>query len=200
MFLHELSRTSSKAWSIRVESEAYAEIVRVAFGNYCPYCNVDLATAVPVVEHLDGMNRYRVGLHVAGNVLVSCRRCNNEKRRDDSRPALILAPSGWESFLSHDGRCSNTCNTCAYWRSIWPDESERVSSLSANGNKIREFREQFVEFAALRGAISQALPSLVGKLYSDCQFFATQEIEKLLGLFAAQLNNVTDLVEPPERS
>jgi hypothetical protein len=187
MFLHELSRTASKGWSMRVESDAYAEIVRLAFDNHCPYCNADLVTVVPVVEHLDGMNRYRVGLHVAGNVLVSCRRCNNEKRRDDSLPELILARTGWESFLSHDGRCGTSCNTCAYWRSVWPEESERLSSLSDNLNRIRQFRAQFIEFGALRDTISQALPLLVGKLYSDCQNFATEEIAKLLELFTAQI-------------
>lgn len=59
------------------------------------------------------MNRCRAGLHVAGNVLVACRRCNNEKRRDDSLAKLVLANSGWESFLSHDGgRCPSSCLTC----------------------------------------------------------------------------------------
>jgi hypothetical protein len=187
MFLHELSRTASKGWSTRVESEGYEEIVRRTFNNHCPYCGADLLTVVPVVEHLDGMNRFRVGLHVAGNVLVSCRKCNNEKRRDDSLPELILAPTGWESFLSHDGRCGAACKTCAYWRSVWPIEAERLSSLSNSLGRIREFREQFTEFAVLRNAISQALPSLVGKLYSDCQIFATQEIENLLELFNAQI-------------
>ena len=106
MFLHELSRRIGQSWHITVDGEDYEKLVRERFNNRCPYCSCDLANTVPVIEHLDGINRYRVGLHVPGNVLVACRRCNNEKRRDDSLMVLSLAKSGWESFLSHDGsRC-----------------------------------------------------------------------------------------------
>ena len=195
MFLHELSRDVSKASSIKVESEAYAECVRRAFSNRCPYCNVDLLTVVPVVEHLDGMNRHRVGLHVAGNVLVSCKRCNNEKRRDDSLSELVLASSGWESFLSHDGRCGERCNTCAYWKLVWPIDSERLTSLSKSARRILEFRGQFPELDILRQAVSLALPGLVGKLYSDCQEFAEREIRSLLDIFTEQIANQTTLPE-----
>jgi len=103
MFLHELSRSISQDWPLKVDDEAYERLVREQFSNQCPYCCCDLAKTTCVIEHLDGMNRCRAGLHVAGNVLVACRRCNNEKRRDDSKPTLSLADSGWESFLSHDG-------------------------------------------------------------------------------------------------
>ena len=85
MFLHELSRKVCRSWNIKVDSEFYAAIVRDTFHNHCPYCDCDLALTTSIVEHLDGMNRYRVGLHVPGNVLIACRRCNSEKRRDDSR-------------------------------------------------------------------------------------------------------------------
>ena len=106
MFLHELSRKICREWGVRVDCEAYGQIVRGHFENHCPYCLRDLRQTIPIIEHLDGMNRYRVGLHIPGNVLVACRKCNNEKRRDDSRQQLILAESGWASFLSHDGtRC-----------------------------------------------------------------------------------------------
>ena len=187
MFLHELSRTASRDGSVRIESEAYAQSVRETFNGRCPYCGVDLLTVIPVVEHLDGMNRLRMGLHVAGNVLVSCKKCNNEKRRDDSLSVLKIADTGWESFLSHDGRCSTACKTCAYWESIWPVHSERVSILAENRNRIRKFRGQFAEFETLRALISEALPTLVGKLYSDCQDFASHEIESLLDLFNTQM-------------
>lgn len=197
MFLHELSRTVSRSWPVRVESEAYGDRVRKFFNNCCPYCNTDLHKGVPVVEHLDGMNRYRIGLHVAGNVLVSCRRCNNEKRRDDSLSQLVLAPSGWESFLSHDGRCGDSCGTCTYWKSIWPVDSERVYLLSESAQRIRKFRKGFPELEPLREAISLALPSMVGKLYSDCQDFAEKEIASLLKLFTDQLELSVD--SPEER-
>src|SRR5665213_1398932 len=103
MFLHELSRRISREWPIRVDGEEYEELVRSHFANRCPYCSCDLLSTISVIEHLDGMNRYRAGLHVPGNVLVACRKCNGEKRRDDSVRTLTLAGSGWESFLSHDG-------------------------------------------------------------------------------------------------
>jgi hypothetical protein len=195
MFLHELSRDVSKNWSIKVESEAYADSVRLAFKNCCPYCNVDLLTVTPVVEHLDGMNRHRVGLHVAGNVLVSCRRCNNEKRRDDSLAKLVLASSGWESFLSHDGRCGANCKSCEYWQVIWPEENVRIAALSESMRRILEFRTQFPQFNTLRHTISLALPSLVGKLYADCQNFAENEIESLLRLFRVRIANSEDFNE-----
>ena len=60
------------------------------------------------------MNRYRAGLHCPGNVLVACKMCNSEKRRDDSLRVLSLATSGWESFLSHDGtRCAAIASPAA---------------------------------------------------------------------------------------
>jgi len=169
---------------MKVEGEAYGALVRDTFGNRCPYCRVDLSLTVPVVEHLDGMNRYRVGLHVAGNVLIACRKCNGEKRRDDSLLQLVLANSGWESFLSHNGKCGNKCKTCAYWKVFWPDDSERLSRLAENIERIRVFRAKFPEFEGLREHISRSLPGLVTKLYSDCQDFAEAEIRKLLILFA----------------
>src|SRR6185437_16028950 len=84
MFLHELSRKICQNWRVKVDSEEYEKLVREQFHRQCPYCSCDLANSESVIEHLDVMNRYRVGLHVPGNVLVACRRCNSEKRRDDS--------------------------------------------------------------------------------------------------------------------
>ena len=101
MFLHELSRRISQNWRVKVDGEAYENFVRERFNNRCPYCSCDLASTISVIEHLDGMNRYRAGLHVPGNVLVACRKCNGEKRRDDSLRILVLSESGWASFLSH---------------------------------------------------------------------------------------------------
>ena len=66
MCLHELSRKVSEKWLIKVDGEEYEELVRKWFDNRCPYCSCDLADAVSVIEHLDGMNRYRAGLHTPG--------------------------------------------------------------------------------------------------------------------------------------
>jgi len=184
MFLHEVSRGISRKWPLRVDGEEYEKLVRARFSNQCPYCSCDLSNTLPVVEHLDGMNRYRAGLHVAGNVLVACRRCNGEKRRDDSLRTLSLAASGWESFLSHDGsRCAASCLTCAYWKSIWEDDVTRGLRLRHSLQRIRSFRSTFPEFERALPSLAETLPALLAKLYSDCQGFAETEIKSLLERF-----------------
>ena len=181
MFLHELSRRVAESWRFRIDGEEYEKLVREWFGNKCPYCCRPLADGQSVIEHLDGMNRYRAGLHVAGNVLVACRKCNGEKRRDDSAKTLSLAESGWGSFLSHDGtRCAPSCLTCKYWGSLWGDEAARKTRLSENSERIRSFRAAFPEFEQILPAIREALPELLTKLYSDCQSFAETEIRTIL--------------------
>lgn len=181
MFLHELSRRISQGWPIRVDSQEYEELVRKLFNNRCPYCSCDLTGTIPVIEHLDGMNRLRAGLHVPGNVLVACKRCNSEKRRDDSQKILSLATTGWESFLSHDGTmCSKPCLTCHYWESVWQDPEERKARLAENLKNVRSFRQAFLEFERVLPSLAQTLPELLTKLYSDCQSFAETEIKSLL--------------------
>ncbi len=184
MFLHELSRRVSATWKIKVDSEEYEELARTTFNNQCPYCSRQLADIAPVIEHLDGMNRYRAGLHVPGNVLVACRMCNSEKRRDDSLKILTIARTGWESFLSHDGtHCTSTCLTCAYWMRVWEDATERRTRMAGNLERIRLFRHGFQEFEGTVPALSETLPSVLTKLYSDCQSFAENEIRSLLAKF-----------------
>ncbi len=184
MFLHELSRRVCRSWPVKVDGKEYEELVRLRFNNQCPYCRCELANAVPVIEHLDGMNRYRGGLHVPGNVLVACSRCNSEKRRDDSLRTLTLAGTGWESFLSHGGnRCASPCRTCEYWKMIWRDETERSLRMAENLQRIRGFRDEFSEFQSIIPTLAQNFPSLLTKLYSDCQSFAEAEINLLLEKF-----------------
>ncbi len=184
MFLHELSRRVSQNWPIKVDGVEYEELVRRGFNNRCPYCSRDLANTVSVIEHLDGMNRYRAGLHVPGNVLVACRKCNSEKRWDDSLRVLSLARSGWESFLSHDStRCAVSCPTCLYWRGVWEDETERKLRLGENLQRVRSFRRTFLEFEQVLPSLMETLPKLLTKLYSDCQTFAETEIKSLLEKF-----------------
>jgi len=181
MFLHELSRKISEKWLLKVDSEEYEGLVRKWFDNRCPYCSRSLADTVCVIEHLDGMNRYRAGLHVPGNVLVACKTCNSEKRRDDSLKVLLLAKSGWESFLSHDGtRCAGSCLTCLYWTRVWDDETERRLRLTENLQKVRAFRRAFAAFEQVFPSLIEILPTLLTKLYSDCQIFAEKEITVLL--------------------
>jgi len=181
MFLHELSRKISQNWRFRIEGDEYGDRVRQTFNNCCPYCNRGLTASVAVIEHLDGMNRYRAGLHLPGNVLVACRKCNNEKRRDDQMKALVLATSGWESFLMHDGtRCTPSCLTCKYWKEMWSEEAERIERLKTNLLRIRSFRGEFSEFQSVVPTLGGTLPALLTKLYSDCQMFAETEIRSLL--------------------
>jgi hypothetical protein len=181
MCLHEMSRKISQSWAVKVDGEEYERLVRERFGNQCPYCSRDLAISETVIEHLDGMNRYRAGLHVPGNVLVACRRCNSEKRRDDSLRVLSLAGSGWESFLSHDGsRCTRPCLTCRYWEGIWQDQTERRLRLNENLERIRSFRSAFSEFQQVLPSLLETQPALLTKLYIDCQVFAQAEIKSLL--------------------
>lgn len=193
MFLHELSRRISQDWKVQIDSQEYEAFVRGRFNNHCPYCGCDLTLTSGVIEHLDGMNRYRAGLHVPGNVLVACGKCNCEKRRDDSLKILSLAKFGWESFLSHDGsRCADSCLTCRYWKSIWGDDAERSLRLGENLEKIRSFRSAFPEFEQVLPSLMNTLPELLTKVYSDCQKFAETEIRSLLERFD-QISKGVDL-------
>jgi hypothetical protein len=120
-----------------------------------------------------------------GNVLIACKRCNSEKRRDDSIKALSLARFGWESFLSHDGvHCAAGCHTCQYWKIIWEDETERRRRLKESLRRVRLFRHEFSEFEQILPSLMETLPGLLAKLYSDCQAFAETEIKSLLERFA----------------
>jgi hypothetical protein len=180
MFLHEVSRRACVAGGMTVSNPDYLRAVVEAFGHRCIYCGRDLEHDRAAVEHLDGMNRFRVGLHVPGNVAVSCRRCNNEKRRDDQKPSLTLAGSGWESFLSHDGsRCSVNCKTCTYWSAIWPDVPAKMMTLHAASDRIRLFRKSFGRFVSWSELARPAIQHRVEGLYRACQDFATGEIDKL---------------------
>jgi len=197
MFLHELSRKLAEDWGYRVDGEGYEKLVRDSFDNRCPYCCCPLTDGQSVIEHLDGMNRYRVGLHVAGNVLVACKKCNSEKRRDDSAKTLPLAESGWASFLSHDGsRCSASCLTCKYWRTVWVDDVERRTRLAENSERIRLFRAAFPELERIVPILKESLAGVLTKLYSDCQSFAENEIRALL----YDLSRITAATSPPKTS
>ncbi len=181
MFLHELSASICQAWGVRIDGVQYGQTVSQWFNNRCPYCGIDLLATTAMVEHLDGMNRYRVGLHVPGNVLVSCRTCNSEKRRDDSCKTLILADSGWASFLSHDGtRCVALCATCHYWKTRWPDDDARRHELNINLQRIQAFRAGFAQFEETMPPLRAILPEALTQLYSDCQSFARSEITTML--------------------
>ena len=180
MFLHEVSRRACAAGGMQVSDLAYSASVLAAFGRNCLYCGRELTiVAGPVVEHLNGMNRMSVGLHVPGNVAMACKACNNQKRNDDQK--LTLAENGWESFLLHDGsRCAAECRTCGYWRKIWPDDMLRRESLAAARKKITEFQLPFSQFVGWSASARGTLTEKIETLYRDCQQFAIKEIGKLV--------------------
>lgn len=178
MFLHEVSRKACLAGGMFVSDPRYAEAVLAAFGQNCLYCDRELEQDRAAVEHLNGMNRVSVGLHVPSNVAISCKHCNNEKRSDDQN--LSLAANGWESFLLHDGsRCGSNCRTCAYWHGICPNQGKLSQSLAVARERVFRFQEPYRQFvywsASARGSLRQKIETL----YRDCQKFATVEIGRL---------------------
>ncbi len=179
MFLHEVSRKITAKIGMGVRDARYVQSVTESFGAECLYCGKGLELDRAAVEHLDGMNRFRAGLHIPGNVALSCVRCNREKRRDDQAILLHLAPSGWESFLSHDGtRCQPKCMNCSYWMTIWANETERIDRLSARRQRILNFRQGHSEGIRLNEILRSGLISHLDEVYRDCQAFATESIRR----------------------
>ena len=122
-----------------------------------------------------------------GNVLLACKRCNGEKRRDDSLVTLHLAASGWESFLSHDGRqCPAACLTCIYWQTVWPVQGERVARLRSAAENIKSFRGEYPQFQRIHGLLQKELPKALAILYTDCQKFAGARINSLMDEFLSR--------------
>ncbi len=179
MFLHGLSRKISVALGQSVTDATYADVVATEFENKCCYCVQPLEKDRAAVEHLDGMNRFRLGLHVPGNVVVSCKRCNGEKRRDDQIAVLTLADTGWESFLSHDSTCCQQgCKTCGHWRLVWPNAAERVERMRMSRQKIAAFRARYPRSSYWGEKAKLQLRQMVDGLYRDCQKFAAARIDE----------------------
>ena len=180
MFLHEISRAACRAGGLSVTDLAYREKVVEAFGNGYLYCLQPLEKDRAAVEHLNRMNRFRIGLHIPGNVAMACRRCNTEKRRDDQNPNLTLAKSGWESFLSHRGdTCVADCKSCAYWAALFPIEEERTNHLTEAVACIRHFQLPFQRFIDWSQRQAPDLKARVEGLYRDCQSFAQKQIHEV---------------------
>jgi hypothetical protein len=179
MFLHDLSRKISASLGLSVTDATYGEAVAAAFGGDCCYCHLPLERDRASVEHLEGMNRFRLGLHIPGNVLVACKRCNGEKRRDDQLNQLTLAVSGWESFLSQDStRCGTACKTCAYWRTVWPNSTQRTENARNARQGIATFRARYPQSLAWSQRAGTFLRPILDALYRDCQEFAKVQIRK----------------------
>lgn len=188
MFLHEVSRKISASLEMNVADSRYTDAVVAKFGINCCYCGRQLENDRAAVEHLDGMNRFRAGLHVPGNVIVSCKKCNNEKRRDDQRPELKLASSGWESFLSHDStRCGSACQSCHYWKNLWPDDGQRAENLKSARDRIVEFRAGYAQAIQLSEKVAPLLHEQLEMIYRECQMFAMSRIKGAVEMVISNL-------------
>ena len=182
MMLHELSRRVTQTVGLTVNGEVYSKLATGFFGTQCPYCNKQLVAKHVAVEHLDGMNRRRAGLHIPGNVVISCSDCNREKRADDQRAILTLATSGWESFLSHDSeRCARPCKTCEYWEVLFPDLAIRKNHLSQAVERILEFRNIPQVAAAIKASLvtQEAARKMLEEFYREGQEYARSRINSL---------------------
>jgi hypothetical protein len=179
MFLHGVSRKISASLEVNVTDRRYTDSLVAKFGSSCCYCGKHLEDDRASVEHPDGMNRFRAGLHIPGNVVVACKKCNNEKRRDDQLRELKLAKSGWASFLSHDStKCRDECKTCKYWKGVWPDDRQRVKNLKDACNRIAEFRVEHEQAIRLNEIAQPLLHKELEKIYRECQAFATNCIKE----------------------
>ena len=142
------------------------------------------------------MNRFRLGLHIPGNVILACKLCNGEKRRDDQLIGLTLGEYGWESFLAHDStRCEASCNSCRYWRLVWEERTERLERMKIARERIAGFRSRYP--AALQWSLSArtSLRRTVDSLYRGCQEFATNQIQKTVDEAFSTL--AADVDRPP---
>ena len=189
MFLHDVSRKISVFLSLNVADPRYANAVVIKFGTTCCYCSRQLESDRASIEHLDGMNRFRAGLHIPGNVCVACKKCNNEKRRDDQLQQLTLAKSGWESFLSHDStKCAETCKTCQYWKSVWPDQDQKSRNLNNALKRIYEFRSEYNQAIQIGLKAQSSLHQELERLYRECQSFATSHIKGSVDIVITNLD------------
>ena len=177
MLLHEASRKICNHYGLSVGDSRYGKTVYETFANTCCYCEQILESDRAVVEHPEGMNRFRAGLHIPGNVLISCKKCNNEKRRDDQKSTLTLATTGWESFLLHDSlRCSSDCKSCLYWSTKFPNLSARVNHLRNAAQRISDFQIGYGAFVNAGQELKPVILARLNSLYRECQDFATTKI------------------------
>lgn len=190
MCLHEVSASLVRERPyLRVEAPDYEASVRRAFGSGCAFCSEPLGGDLHV-EHLDAMNRVRAGLHVAGNVVLSCRRCNWAKRNDDQGKTALAGNDGWELFLRHSGaECPATCSTCEYWRGRYPDTQGRKTVLAVRRGQVRSFRAQY-QLTAIRMASLEMVKELE-RVYRRWQ----QEAEASTEAFRdGQLSRLLDIL------
>jgi hypothetical protein len=193
MFLHRVSREVVSKAGLRVTDQKYVGDVIETFGEKCTYCRRPLQTNGAAVEHLDGVNRFRAGLHIPGNVTLACVQCNREKRRDDQLKTLILSDSGWGSFLSHNSQdCPSGCKSCSYWASIWPDPNHRQMMLKTSHDRILRFRKKYA--STLQWGLKDNVHLLENLecLYRESQEFASTRIDNLVEISIKEMELNSD--------
>ena len=182
MCLHEVSASLVRERPyLRVEAPEYEAHVRRAFGGACVFCGDGLTRDLHV-EHLDAMNRVRAGLHIAGNVVLSCKRCNWAKRADDQGKSSFTGDHGWEHFLRHTGaECQIGCGTCAYWAERLPRATDRVLVLASTRERLTAFRAPY-HLAAIRVASLEMVQELesVYRLWQEQAFSTTASFTQAL--------------------
>ena len=194
MMLHELSRRVTQINGMTVNGEVYSKLATEFFAKRCPYCNKELVAKHVAVEHLDGMNRRRAGLHIPGNVVISCSDCNREKRSDDQRAILTLAQSGWESFLSHNSeRCARPCKVCEYWEGLFPDAETRKDHLIQAVERILKFRNIPQIAASLEASLAtqESASKMLEDFYREGQEYAHSRINSLADSLAPRIKKST---------
>lgn len=151
MLLYELSNKCADVPAMKVGSDEHLDAVRTHFDNNCAFCCQPLG-ADAQVEHLVAMNRVRAGLHIAGNVVLSCRACNSSKRNDDQKNTKTNGTEGWDNFLSHYNNdvCNKPCKACEHWRDrVGCEDSERIKAFLKDRRKaIKKFRNGFKHASA----------------------------------------------------
>jgi len=198
MFLHEVSKRIVAGPDRIISKPGYADVVVEVFGDACPYCGEPLVAGRLAVEHLDGINRARVGLHIPGNVVIACADCNRAKRNDDANVMRALAKSGWESFLSHDGeRCNAGCRTCRYWADRIPDSGVRTVRLAESLARLRAFRSRFADLLGRVESAREVIREDVEILYRDCQAFAKERIDRMTTELLDELRRQPGPESPP---
>jgi hypothetical protein len=76
--------------------------VMLFFDSECAYCGLPISEAPMLKDHLIPLNRQAGGLHAWGNVVPSCRPCNDSKASADWRSWLSAhRPLDGESRIKH---------------------------------------------------------------------------------------------------
>ncbi|MZP31367.1 hypothetical protein GTO91_16830 [Heliobacterium undosum] len=164
-----------------VKDPIYIESVKKYFGPRCVYCErVFNENFESVREHVEAMNRFRAGLDVQGNVLLSCKECN-EKKKEYDQMSLSEVPNAWEKLLKPFGNdCLDGCKHCEYWRSIYRGKSDDEIRfiLEKRLEKIKNFRIQYLPLNFDK--IRCGLVSILDEVYKECQSFAKQKEQEVL--------------------